>query len=424
MAKADRFATEKKLLEALGRVERSQSVYSALYVNVSKLKPKNRHPSFVKIIAKLFDDLVGASEGGLFVLDNSDFVILGKNISLPAVESTMEKLRMGLASDPLLMNHDNGFTKLYEFPDDLETLKEVIAKLLLVRDEEDLLPVKVAVEASQIDGVMKHLDNINVAEIVKHQSVLKLESADKVKLVFQEFFVAVKDLSKQYGGNIDLMANKWLFQYLTYTLDKKTISSFMGSDIKKFPNLIGLNLNLSSVFSEEFANLVNNFLQPEQRIVVEVQMADIFNNLNLYFEAREMLHAKGNKILIDAMSTNMLKILNVIKLEPDMIKIFWDPMMEFDINDEEIKNIIASFGSENVILAKCKDEKALRWGIKHGIRNFQGPYMDVFEVALIRKLCPGGKNCSTEECLKRRRLISGVMRNQCPNKDFLDFILG
>ena len=423
MAKTDRFATEKKLLEVLGRVERSQSAYSALYVNVSKLKPKNRHPSFVKIIAKLFDDLVGATEGGLFVLDNSDFVILGKNISLTTVDNAMDKLRLGLAADPLLADHNSGFTKLYKFPDDLEDMKNVIAGLFM-EDADEGLPIKYAIEAAQIDGVMKHLDNINVAEIVKHQSVIRLEGIDKAKLVFQEFFVAVKDLGQQYGGNIDLTANKWLFQYLTHTLDKKTISSFMCSDVTKLPNLIGLNLNLSSVFSDELSNLINNFLQPEQKVLVEVQMADVFNNLNLYFEAKEELHAKGNKILIDAMSTNMLKMLNVTRLQPDMIKIFWDPMMEFDINDAEIKDIITSFGAENVVLAKCKDEKALRWGIKNGIRNFQGPYIDVFEVALIRKLCPGGKTCSTEECLKRRRLISGAMRNQCPHKDFLDFILG
>ena len=135
MAKTDRFATEKNLLEALGRVERSQSSYSALYVNVSKLKPKNRHPSFVKIIAKLFDDLVGAVEGGLFVLDNGDFVILGRNISLATVDNAMDKLRLGLAADPLLADHNSGFAKLYEFPDDLEEMKNLIVRSFSLSSE-------------------------------------------------------------------------------------------------------------------------------------------------------------------------------------------------------------------------------------------------------------------------------------------------
>ena len=51
MAKTGKFAAEKYLLESLNRIARNQAMYSVLYVNVSKLKAKNRHPSFFKVIA-------------------------------------------------------------------------------------------------------------------------------------------------------------------------------------------------------------------------------------------------------------------------------------------------------------------------------------------------------------------------------------
>lgn len=66
-----------------------------LYVNVSKLKPKNRHPEFVKIFAKLFDGLVGATNGLMFILSNGDFAILGKNITQNTVEEAVKNCGRG-----------------------------------------------------------------------------------------------------------------------------------------------------------------------------------------------------------------------------------------------------------------------------------------------------------------------------------------
>lgn len=425
MARAGKFAAEKYLLDSLNRIARHQSAYSVLYVNVSKLKPKNRHPSFVKVIAKLFDDLVGAANGMLFVLSNGDFAILGRNITADTVEDAVKKLRSGLPADPLLYADDGGeFTHLYEFPDDFVELYQHIEDMMATAQLPDLSAYKYPVEAAQIDGIIEQLNSINIAELVKHQSVIRIESASEFRVLFQEFFVAVKDLSRQYDADIDLPANKWLFLYLTQTLDKKTISSFMFADIKKWPEQIGLNLNLSSVFSNEFVNFAKNVLHPEQKIVAEVQMMDVFNSLNLYFEAKDVLHRGGHRILIDATSPEMLHMLNIVRLQPDMIKIFWDPMMEFDRDNAELRKTIAEFGAENVILAKCVDEKAVRWGISYGIRNFQGPYIDKLEVTLIRAQCPHGAKCSQEDCLKRRRLIAGGFRAGCPHKEFLEKMLG
>ena len=425
MVKSGKFAAEKYLLDSLNRIARHQSSYSVLYVNVSKLKPKNRHPSFVKVIAKLFDDLVGAANGMLFVLSNGDFAILGRNITPDTVEDAVRKLRSGLPADPVLYAQDSGeFAHLYEFPDDFAELYQHIEDMMETTQLPDISAYKYPVEASQIEGVIEQLNNINIAELVKHQSVVRIESANRFRVLFQEFFVAVKDLSRQYDADIDLPANKWLFLYLTQTLDKKTISSFMFADIRNWPEHIGLNLNLSSVFSDEFVNFAKNVLQPDQKIVAEVQMMDVFNSLNLYFEAKEVLHRGGHRILIDATSPEMLHMLNIVRLQPDLIKIFWDPMMEFDTDNAELKKVIADFGADNIILAKCVDEKAVRWGVGYGIRNFQGPYIDKLEVTLIRGQCPHGAQCRFEDCLKRRRVIAGSFRDGCPHKEFLEKMLG
>ena len=421
MSAAGKFIKERNLLEVLNRIARNRAEYSLLYVSVSKLKPKNRHPLFEKIIARLFDNLVGVASGQLFILSNSDFAILGKNITAKTVDSAVLVLKSSLLGEEALFSQNvEEFARIYEFPYELNEFYKFIEQRMEQEKAIETVVPKQPIEAAQIDDVIEHLNNINIAELIKHQSVIKIEGSNKFRQMFQEFFIAIKDLSSQYNKNLDLVANKCLFLYLTQTLDKKTISSFLFADIRNWPQWIGLNLNLSSVFSEEFVNFAKNFLKEEQKIIVEVQMTDVLSNLNLYFEAKNILHKGGHKILIDGASPEMLKMINFVSIQPDMIKIFWEPMMEFDVNNQNIKSVIEELGVDNIILAKCKDAKAIKWGIRYGIRNFQGPYIDALEVELIKSQCPNKDNCSVEDCLKRRRLITGAFRNECPQKEFLE----
>lgn len=424
---AKRVIYEKYLLDALDRVARNPSGYSVLYIHISKLRPKNRHPEFVKIFAKLFDSVAGNAKGTLFILSNGDFAILGRDITHEVIDEAVLKLRDGLSTDPILHTHDSkDFFEIYDFPKDFVSFYEYIAQmkeqaLLVVRQDE--VNQKRPVRVDEIDDLITALDFIDISEIVKRQSVLKIGMDKSFHVWFQEFFVAVKDLVKKFDPQLDLLANRWLFYYFTQALDKKTMAAFSTSSLKNWPKVISLNLNLSSVFSQTFVNFAKNFLKPEQKIIVEVQLMDVFNNLSTYFKAKEILRSGGHKLLIDAVSPMTLKMLNIAKLDPDLVKIFWEPLLEYDVDNEELRKIIAHVGRENVILAKCDDEKSIKWGVKYGITSFQGPYIDSLEVALLRRQCPNAKNCSMAECLKRKRLLSGWYREGCHNKECLETIL-
>lgn len=426
MAKAQSKISEKYLLETLDRIAKNSAGYSVLYVSISKLKPKNRHPEFVKIFAKLFDSVVGSARGQFFILSNGDFVILAKDITHDLVDDAIEKLRQGLSADPVIHSKDSSeFATIYNFPLELAEFYEYIEKLMNAPDEDEIEEVeyKRPIEAGEIDNIIAKLDEIDISEIVKHQSVLRIKGAGKFEVMFQEFFVAVKDLSRQFDRNLDLVGNLWLFMYLSQTLDKKTLSAFYSAELKNWSKYISLNLNLSSVFSREFVDFAKNFLKNDQKVIVEVKLMDVFNNLPMYFEAKEILHKGGHKLLIDEVSPAALKMLNIKRLEPDLLKIFWEPLLEYDLENQNLKDAIAIMGRENVILAKCSDDKALKWGVRYGITAFQGPFMDNLEVALIRAKCPNGKNCSAQDCLKRRRLLLGDFRDECVSKENLEDLL-
>ena len=192
MPKAGSFTAEKYLLDSLSRIAKNPAGYSVLYVNVSKLKPKNRHPQFVKIFAKLFEDLVGATNGMMFILTNGDFAILGKRITQETVENAVKTLRQGLSSDPVLINSESGeFAEVYEFPEQFVPFYKRIEDIIAADAEQPAEPRKRPLSAAQVEGVISHLDNLDIRDIVKHQSIIRIGGVKKFEVLFQEFFVAV-----------------------------------------------------------------------------------------------------------------------------------------------------------------------------------------------------------------------------------------
>lgn len=416
----NKFESERFFVETMNRILKSRSEYKVLYINISKLKLKNRHPRFVRIVARMFDNMVAIADGTMFVFSSGDIAILGKNIDEKLVDEATEKLRSGLLTDPIWVNQDSEkLVQLYT-GNDFDALMGQVNETILNGAEVAMPHDPAPIDAGQIEAIKNHIDTMDLIDLVKHQSVIRFDASDKFTKLFEEFFVAVKDLSSRFDRDIDLTANKWLFLYLTQTLDKKTMASFAFSELHNNKTKVSINLNLSSLFTPEFDKFTELLKEKGQGLIVEVHTIDILNNMQAYFDAKELLHRAGYEILLDAADIEMLQSLNIKKFAPDYIKIFWHPLLEdYEIGDN-IKNLFAEIGVEKIILAKTINETALRWGVKHKIRTFQGPYIDNLETAIIRSKCPNGKLCSASECHKRRKLIAGIVRNQCAHPEYLE----
>ena len=427
MAKQQIVLSEKYLLSALDRIAKNPSGYAVLYIRASKLKPKHRHPKFLKILEKFFDGVVGLATGVFFPLSNGDFAILGRGFTQATVDEAVNKLREGTSNDPILHGKaSSDFAAVLSFPEYFATFYNYIVGLVennqSRRIQAVVEPEKRAIEAGEVDQILQVLEQIDVSELVKRQSIVQIMGANNFKVKFQEFFVAVKDLNQLFEG-VDLQENRWLYFYMLQNLDKRVLQSFYSAQLEQWPEAISINLNLQSVRSQEFIDFAKHFSQKGHKIIVEVQLIDIFNNLSLYFEVKEILSKDGHKILVDGANVSSLKLLNLKSINPDMIKIFWEPLMAEVSENIEIQNALSQLGKDNVIFAKCDSSEALAWGLKQGITSFQGPFMDDLEVAVIRQSCPNAVYCTAKECLARKRLLSGKEHERCMHREILEKLM-
>ena len=426
MISAKTSRSERQLLDTLERMGSEVSDVFCLYMKFSELKYENKQQKQVRLFKRLLGDVLTYSSAELFILSNKDFVILGNGLFYTEFESVIKTIKNMLRHDPFIANDSDGdFAKVYDFPDHYQFIYELVKNFYEASDNDLIVKTNNLreIEAEDLDNIITKLSSIAVEKFVRKQSAVVIhETTQDMKVVFQEYFTSMKELSKELSPNIDILGDRWLFQHLTQTLDKRMLTAF--ANLKDFvnPPQLNLNLNLSSVFSKEFVAFAKGFLTKGQKITVEFQLMDVFHNLNLFYEARELLWKGGHKVLLDSVDGITLDFLDVSKLKVDYIKLLWNPGLVSKTYNRTIDRVVDEIGKEKIILIRCETEAALRWGMRRNINTFQGYYIDSMLGAMTKAKCPFGKNCTIEQCSARKGYLLDGRREECFSLDNLDDI--
>ena len=187
------------------------------------------------------------------------------------------------------------------------------------------------------------------------------------------------ELKKRIAPEVNLFASPWLFQYLTETLDKRMLAVLSNRDIGGMASPVSLNLNVNTILSRDFQNFHKAIGKSASRVVVEMQVLDIFADMNTYCYARDSLQERGYRVLVDGLSPLALQFFDPGLLQSDFVKIAWGPEFEGDTDSTrlaEMREVVASAGKDSVILARIDTEEAVKWGLAMGISRFQGFFID------------------------------------------------
>lgn len=413
------------LLETAERVSRIRAGRTVVHVHLSLLLPQNRDEARIRIAALVFESMVDAYQGQMFVLTNNDIVLLCKEARVADLDAVVFKLRALFAKDPLTYGGglDDRFASFYELDTDYDdflamcTEQAAQAKKRLL--DQRTKPKTVDLDATSLGPVMDRIAQTDIAGVVRRQPCVYINDRRFAQVVFQEFYMSIADLQKVLAPDINLLANRWLFQHLSQALDISVMGALKTSGLRHPPMAYSLNLNMASTETPQFDQFVAS-VKGQSGVYVEFQLTDVVNNLDQFFRTRDRLKSQQISTVLDGMNALSLQFVDAELYDTDFVKVNWANDMSTDIQTVELQQALAPVGFDRVILARCDSEEAVSWGLDQGIRLYQGRFLDSMVAAVTMAECPKAAACTLGQCITRHSVISGRPRADCGDNDKLD----
>lgn len=380
---------ENLLCDTLDRMRRNPEGRKVVHMHLSRLLPGNRTPVKSKIVSRMFGNLESGMHIQIFLLFNQDLVMTVNAGSQRDVNAICNRIRALFDDDPITYTEDDDGNDQFVVWYDLEV--DSALAMSMAQDMRTAANANMnqpppsaglpAMTPQQLDYVQKTLATTNIIPFVKDQVAMRINpGAADAAIEFFEFFLSVGDMQRAIIPEINIFSDRWLFQDLSRTMDLRMLETVVRAPHARECKTLSLNLNLETVSTIAFEKFLER--SPEnQKLIVEVQAIDVLANIRTYFDVHDVLSGLGHSLLIDGLNPTTLQMLDVGPLEPDYAKIMWAPEFVDLLNPDSNKSassMIEEVGAEKIILARCDSQAAMGWGLKSGIRIFQGHFLDSF----------------------------------------------
>jgi hypothetical protein len=394
LAAETRLPSQEELLRDYAqRLARHRDKRRAVHIHLSRLRPHNRRHHHLRIAANMFESAVAAYEGQLFQLSSADLVLVCKGADVADLDPAVTKIRYLFSEDPLAREDDgesDRFCTWYDLTRDYDNFVKLANDLHAEKEKRRLqaanpgptAPRKpdVPLDPAELGKVVDALKRADLTNVMRRQPVVALLPRQAPMQVFNELYISIADLKKAVAPGIDLASNRWLFQHLTETLDKRMLALVSHGLESSISSRFSLNLNVATLLSPEFLAF-DASLKAAARgtLVIELQAVDIFADMNAYLFARDFVRERGYRLCLDGLSHLSVGLIDRAKLGVDLIKIIWSNDMLDDPTGqrhEDLRSFVTALGESRAILARCDSEEGVRLGEALGIRMFQGRYID------------------------------------------------
>ena len=420
---------ESLLLGAAERIGRIRQGRIALHVHLSRLRPQNRQDGHVRIALRMLEPMVNAYRGQMFLLTNSDVVFMLKDANLTDVENMIYKLRALFSKDPLTFA-DSGdgvdhFCTWYDlagadYDAFLVMAKDATEEARAKNREKAAQTGPSVIDAKMLSELLERLARTDISRLIERQSAIMVgDGNSNAEVIFQEFFVSVTRLTKELNSEVSLLSNRWLFQHLSLSLDRRVLSALGSAELRAWPVVYGLNLNLATIRTDTFAEF-SQHIAGHAGLSVELQVLDILADSRAYFDAHNLLLKNGHQVLIDGINELALQFMDLTQFKADYYKLQWSPEMADSEHGETVARNLMPVGMEKIVLGRCDSEAAIQWGLSKGIQRFQGRYVDTMLAAYTMAVCDKSAACTLAQCSHRHVVLSGPPRPECGNLDMLD----
>ncbi len=379
---------ETLLVDTLDRMRRNPEGRKVVHLHLSQLMTQNRTPVRIKIVTRMFRTLESGRQVQLFDMTNGDLMMIVGGGAQRDVNNIIHRIRKLFEGDPATLDDAEGadrFATWYDLSLDssmaIQNAQHMRREAQEGKTQNSAALIQGLTPAS-LDAIQKKIAFANIVPFIRDQVALRVNPSTKeASIEFYEFFLSVGDLQRAAAPDISFLADRWLFQDLSRTMDMRMLETVTRSPHARGTPRISLNLNLETILTPAFKAFLDH-LEDGQKVIVEVQAVDLLTNYEMYLDVRNAVNSMGHAILIDGLSTTTLEMLDVAAMKPDYAKIAWAPEL-LDLMDSPTNKSAAFFvqeiGPEKVVLSRCDSSSALSWGIRTGITLFQGHFLDAFK---------------------------------------------
>ncbi len=402
------------LLDYAQRLERHRDDRRAVHFHLSALKPQNRREHHLRIAANTLEDFVRSFEGQIFMIGNADVVFVCKGITLQQLDDIVMRMRYLFADDPLSANDNGGdghgkFATLYniqaQYSDFLNLCKRLHADQETRKKRLQVIAAKSGEGAGgsdnrrpltpqQLGRLEETLERADLSAVFRRQAVCAIGRDDMTpKAMFNELFVSIMDLAQTVLPDVNLAANRWLFQHLTQTLDRRVLKLLARAEDSSLHSSFSVNLNVNTLLSQEFLEFDSSLRMGSRgTLVVELQLIDIMSDFSAFLFARDFAREKGYRICLDGVTHDILPFVDRKRMGVDLVKLASNET--FDVEDpeserlKEISEQVARIGKGRVILCRVDSEQMIQNGKTMGITMYQGRFIDKTLQAINRRRAP------------------------------------
>ena len=386
-------AQETALLDHIERLDKLRNGRTAIHVHMSALAATYRRDNYIRIAANAFVKSVHSFEGRLFTLGNGDLVFVARDVPFASLNAAVDKLRSLFAEDPLAQFNQPAsaadFCTWYNLASDYDALREMARAMLRQAEQRrthselhsSVDPAKLLkpIRPELVARLEEALGKTDIGNIIRRQMACTLLDGQPPQPLFEEIFVSIEDLQGVATPGVDLLANIWLFRYLTQTLDRRVMTMLIRDGVTS-TRPFSINLNVATVLSPEFGRFETTFAnQLRGRLVVEMNKIDVFSDMGAFLFARDYLHELGFRICLDGLTHHTMAYYDRERLGFDLVKLYWTPDSIDNMRPEMMPIIRANVmetGQARTILCRCDSPRAIEIGQDLGIVMFQGRHVD------------------------------------------------
>jgi hypothetical protein len=385
---------ESALLQAVQRLGVNRAQWSAAHLHLARMKQRNKLDYQLRIAANTFETAVAALEGQLFKLGNGDLLFIYRkpqdvSTAIVRLQYLLDEAYDGASVED---ETETDLYTLYDLALQYPQLLQAAQRLLELaqrrvaahtvdrkkeeRPEEGSLPL----DLKSLNELVEAVARTDITNLIRKQTVYALLSEKPSVPLFAEKFISMEDLRRALLPGHSLVSNRWLFQYMTESLDRRVLAFLNRNADTEITGAFSLNLNVSTILSPEFltfdAGLTVNM---RGSIVIEIQAIDILADMTAYGFARGFLTDRGYRICLDGVTGQTFPFLDRKRLGADFLKLQWSPMLAqgpMAPSREDLQDLIDRTGRVCTVLCRVDQEKAISFGRSFGIALYQGRYID------------------------------------------------